>query len=167
MITTDGNDMNKVHPLLKPLLRTDTNEWTLSINPNDPKNAFSGKPVVLTSDDGVYWVLRDQFKYSRMENGVWWFYSVPEGFITNLASIPHALWSIIGPPSGQGTGSCYVIAAILHDKMCKLKEVSRFKADRIFLELLRYTGCHTTRSRLMYIAVTLFTIVSFKWLFRY
>jgi hypothetical protein len=52
--------------------------------------------------------------------------AVPRGFVTDLASIPRAFWTLI-PPSGP-----YAYAAILHDFIYWEQYISRTNADSIF-----------------------------------
>lgn len=79
--------------------------------------------------------------------------SVPAGFVTDFASIPRALWPVIGHPAGP-----YVQAAVLHD--CLYREpgmfVTRAKADAIFLEAMEVLGVSWWRRRAMWAAVRAF-----------
>ena len=51
---------------------------------------------------------------------------VPKGFVTDLASIPSAFWSML-PPTGQ-----YTYPAIVHDFLYWYQPVDREQADDIF-----------------------------------
>jgi hypothetical protein len=51
---------------------------------------------------------------------------VPKGFVTDLASIPRAFWSLLRP-DGE-----YVYAAIIHDYLYWTQKTSREDADLIF-----------------------------------
>ena len=79
---------------------------------------------------------------------------VPQGFITDLASVPRYLW-ITFPPFGK-----YTDASIVHDylysKDCEYKSVTREQADKIFLELMKQLGVPTWKRYAMYYAVRLF-----------
>lgn len=54
--------------------------------------------------------------------------SVPEGFVTDLASVPQWLWSSGTRPEGS-----YAYAAIIHDHLYWIQDRSREEADGIFL----------------------------------
>ncbi len=75
---------------------------------------------------------------------------VPAGFVTDLASVPRALWSIM-PPHGR-----YAKAAIIHDYLYASPIVSRKQADDIFLEAMEVLGVAKWRRLAMYYAVRLF-----------
>lgn len=72
---------------------------------------------------------------------------VPKGFITDWASVPRALWSVI-PPRGE-----YSKAVLVHDWMYVTAYRTRKIADRIFLEAMKVLGVKRWKRRLMYIGV--------------
>lgn len=74
---------------------------------------------------------------------------VPIGFITDLASIPRCLWSIL-PPHDY-----YAKAAILHDYLYKEAIGTKKEADRIFYEALLVTGMKKWLAKLFYLGVKL------------
>lgn len=57
--------------------------------------------------------------------------TVPEGFRTDLASVPRLLHPLF-PPDGE-----YAEAAVIHDYLCQ--HSIRRRADAVFLEVLRAT----------------------------
>lgn len=60
------------------------------------------------------------------------FYVIPEGFETDLASIPRPLWSFISPRY-----SAFIAPAILHDYLYRCANVpSRRYADKVFYSAL-------------------------------
>lgn len=77
---------------------------------------------------------------------------VPEGFETDLASIPKWVPRRIADPAGKSRAP-----AIVHDWLCRKKIGPRSRADKIFLEAMEVTGVPWWRRRLMYRAVTLLT----------
>lgn len=67
-------------------------------------------------------------------------FTVPVGFVTDLASVPRAFWWLF-PPHGD-----YTKAAVLHDYLYSSNVVSRLWADEIFNEAMRVLGVnHATR----------------------
>jgi hypothetical protein len=75
---------------------------------------------------------------------------VPAGFVTDLASVPRVLWSIL-PPHGR-----YAKAAIVHDYLYAQAIGTKAEADSIFNEAMAVLGVPKWRRRAMYAAVRLF-----------
>lgn len=75
---------------------------------------------------------------------------VPEGFITDFASIPRPLWAIL-PRDGS-----YQPAAILHDWLYSQPDFPRWIADRIFLEAMKACGTWRAVRFTIFAAVRLF-----------
>ena len=73
--------------------------------------------------------------------------TVPAGFITDFASVPRALWSII-PPHGK-----YSPAAVLHDYLYFTAMFPRAYADDIFLDAMRDLGVAMWKRWAMYAGV--------------
>ena len=78
---------------------------------------------------------------------------VPEGFITDFASVPRLLWWLF-PPSGA-----YNRATVVHDYLCTQDTCSRFMADAVFREAMRELGVPRWRRVAMYYAVRAYSIV--------
>lgn len=77
--------------------------------------------------------------------------NVPQGFVTDFASIPKALQMII-PPFGR-----HAPAAVLHDYLYALgQKKARPLADKLFLNAMREAGVPAFRRSLMYRMVRLF-----------
>lgn len=76
-------------------------------------------------------------------------WTVPAGFITDGASIPAILWSLIGSPF---TGD-YRLPAIFHDCAYCTAGVRRGEADRMFYDAMREAGVSGLKAALMYAAV--------------
>ncbi len=72
---------------------------------------------------------------------------VPKGFVTDLASIPQALWSIF-PPHGR-----WAKAAILHDWLYVEATGTKAEADQIFNEAMGVLGVPPRTRWLMHQAV--------------
>jgi hypothetical protein len=72
---------------------------------------------------------------------------VPQGFVTDFASVPRIFWRII-PPWGE-----YSPAAVVHDWLYTKAECTRKEADDIFLELMARLGVPLVVRTAMYWAV--------------
>lgn len=72
---------------------------------------------------------------------------VPPGFITDLASIPHALQGVV-PVNGK-----HRPAAILHDYLYVIQDRSRSEVDSLFLEAMESCEVRFTQRWAMYLAV--------------
>lgn len=99
--------------------------------------------------------LTKRFRY-RSSKGV---IEVPEGFITDGASIPKAFWNILSP---FGT---YFAAAIIHDFLYSLESTYNFtrkEIDLIFKEAMYNDGVDWLTREIVYRAVQMFGGFSFK-----
>lgn len=76
--------------------------------------------------------------------------TVPEGFETNLASIPRIFWNIL-PPTGK-----YAKAAILHDWLYTGGKKPREVCDGILLDGMKSLDVEKWKCTLMYYSVRLF-----------
>jgi hypothetical protein len=77
---------------------------------------------------------------------------IPAGFITDFASIPDALVSVFGRPSGE-----IAQPAVLHDYLYSRRDIySRKYADAMFLEALADKDVAWLKRHAMYIAVRVF-----------
>lgn len=107
-------------------------------------------PADLRLLDGEKWELLTQFEYhvgSYPSDDV---IRVPAGFVTDLASVPRAFWSIL-PPHGE-----YAKAAIIHDYLYTIGLRSKKYADDVFMEAMTVLGVAWWRRKVMYLAVRLF-----------
>jgi hypothetical protein len=73
--------------------------------------------------------------------------AIPAGFITDLASIPRALHSLI-PQHGD-----HSLAAIVHDYLYATQGTTRKAADEIFLNALEDSGVSWIKRNLLYAGV--------------
>ena len=64
--------------------------------------------------DGTHWRILDGFRYylTEDEGPAGEFVDVPDGFVTNFASIPRPLWALFPP-----TGRTYAQISCVHDKL--------------------------------------------------
>ena len=107
------------------------------------------RPLVLREDTikpGQRWILHEPRAYE----GLWDHFFVPDGFITDMASVPRLFWILI-PPTGR-----YSKATVIHDWLYTSHQVSRKDADGIFRRILRESGVAKWRRFTMYWAVRLF-----------
>lgn len=80
------------------------------------------------------YILTKDFKWVDPIHGM---VIVPRGFITDGASIPKDVWSLIG----LNPFSCEVIkAAVIHDWLYCTRPLKRSLCDKIFRRILRYEG---------------------------
>ena len=91
-----------------------------------------------------------------------WVY-VPAGYLTDGASVPRALWSLI-PPWGR-----YGQAAVVHDIVCEYLSitvdgepvrVTREQCDQILLEAMTVLGVPAFQRQAIYQAVSLYRRVA-------
>jgi hypothetical protein len=75
--------------------------------------------------------------------------TVPQGFETDLASIPRALWRLL-PPVGKYDG-----AAVLHDWLYRAGGVTRAQADAVLHEAMGVLQVGRVARALIYRAVRL------------
>lgn len=107
-------------------------------------------PADLRIFDAYRFVLISEFEYHVGQYPSEEVICVPTGFVTDLASVPRILWSIL-PPLGE-----YSKAAIIHDYMYHKKSYSRKRADEIFREAMAVLGVAKWRRTVMYLAVRMF-----------
>ena len=96
--------------------------------PNPDKNKFFGEAGFIFVDDGRVQVA-SEFGYRDSHGYIW---KVPAGFISDGASIPRSMWSVVGSPfSGK-----YRLAAILHDYFSSEQTKSSDDVNRMFYEAM-------------------------------
>lgn len=112
---------------------------------------FSGEP--LTRWDGTRNMILEKDFYFIDSKGEQW--NAKKGSCLNGATIPKALWSVIGAPY---VGK-YRRASVVHDvavgELCNpdVSYAERKKADRMFYEACRFDGCNKRFAALLYIGV--------------
>jgi hypothetical protein len=114
---------------------------------------FSGEPrtLWLTADGKPdrQMQLLDDFWFIDPRNRKW---RTPAEYVVDGASIPRALWTVVGSPY---TGD-YRRASIVHDKACDdaaHDAGARRAADRMFYHACRAGGCSVKEAILLYIGV--------------
>ena len=99
------------------------------------------------------WRLLAPLDYVTTINGAFRQITVPEGFVTDLASIPRPLQAIIPKVAKHRR------AAVLHDYLYAIRgnlpdvNLSRAQCDGLFLEAMESTGVRFTRRWAMYLGV--------------
>ena len=76
---------------------------------------------------------------------------VPSGLISDGASIPKFLWTVIGHPMDK-----YAQAAFLHDWICRERLYSRKRCDQIFLEAMGVLKVSKIKRTIMYWGLRIF-----------
>lgn len=76
---------------------------------------------------------------------------VPEGFVTDLASIPQIFQALL-PQNDR-----HRLAAVVHDYLCRLEGFDRRMADRVFLEAMKVLEVQVWKRWSMFLAVALMT----------
>ena len=123
-------------------------------------NMFSGEPTLVWVTDSQlpdrHMVLISEFWYEDPQKKRW---VAPANMKTNGASIPRALWTLIGSPF---TGD-YRRAALVHDQACvdaRSGKGSRRAADRMFYHACRDGGCPVRDAIILYVGVRIGSIKS-------
>lgn len=84
--------------------------------------------------DGTNWRVQEDFYYDT-EVGKLGRITVPKGFITDFASIPRFLWSVLPPAGGYGK------AAVVHDYLYRTPGAwTRGEADAVLKEAMEVSG---------------------------
>jgi hypothetical protein len=97
------------------------------------RTAFLEPLVATPLDNGVDWLVDVAFSFESAVLGR--IIVVPAGFITDFASIPKALWGIVGGPTGT-----YTKPACLHDFLYRTPGVcTRLQADQVLREAMEVT----------------------------
>ena len=107
-------------------------------------------PLIVKKLKNMIWVVEREFYYFVGSEDSKESIRVPNGFITDFASVPRPFW-IIFPPDGQ-----YTQAAVLHDYLYYFHLYDRKKSDYIFLEAMKVLEVSWWKRRVMYRAVRMF-----------
>jgi hypothetical protein len=90
--------------------------------------------------------LLEDYTYIGADGRRW---TVPKGTVVNGASIPKAVWSLIGGPwSGE-----YRNASVIHDYMCEALIESSDFTHRLFYEAMTSSNVGEKLAKMMYFAV--------------
>lgn len=76
----------------------------------------------------------------RDSDGKHW--RVPAGYVTDGASIPRLLWSVVGSPYDAD----HLRAAIVHDYFCDIHRRTWRETHRVFYEALLTNGVPSTKA---------------------
>lgn len=129
-------------------------------------STFTQPLIVEPLADGTHWRLVTFFEYHVGRYPSEEIIRVPSGYVTDFATIPKVLWSIIGGPTGK-----YTAAAVIHDYLCSCKgrlpwarvgEITTYRvytkeqADAIFREAMGVLGVGSFQARLMWASVRVF-----------
>lgn len=102
-------------------------------------------PTVKPFADNQDWLLVENLVYSMGQSGI--SITIPRGFVTDFASIPRPLWSLLSP-HGR-----YSKAAIVHDYLYWVQSCTRLQADNILLIAMKESGVSTAQQREIYAGV--------------
>lgn len=108
-------------------------------------------PLVITPDEEGRYRTERPFSFDLGVKGSRLTITVPEGFETDLASVPRWLWWLIAPHDPQ-----YAAAAVLHDYLCDWAGFDLMTAHAIFLDALLILGVDRWKATAMYLAVVIF-----------
>lgn len=114
-------------------------------------SAFTGE-LTITEVTWRVWRLEQDLVFEVGHEGSGRRIVVPKGFMTDGASVPQALWSLL-PTWGR-----YSRAAVIHDYLCFLitkgqphpEAPTRQEADDIFREAMRVVGTGTITRFILY-----------------
>ena len=122
------------------------------------REGFSGEPLTRWKGSRNM-ILEEDFYYIDPEGRKW---DAPKGSHLNGATIPMALWNIIGSPyAGK-----YRRASVVHDvgvgelSNPNVSAKQRKEADRMFYHACRYDGCSKHFASMMYTGVRFGTFAS-------
>lgn len=113
-------------------------------------STFTTPLQVTPLTDGHSWALTSPFQYHVGKFPSEFVIDIPQGFVTDFASVPRLLWALI-PPTGK-----YGKAAVIHDFMYTYAIGSKALADYVFLEAMTVLQVGKVKRELMYQAVRLF-----------
>lgn len=120
------------------------------------RSSFTTPLIVSPLPDGRKWRLFRQFTYHIGSRYSQRKITVPEGFVTDFASVPFFAWCLI-PKWGK-----YGKAAVVHDYLYQYGALSRKQADEVFREAMGILGVVPWRRFLMYWAVRLFGWAAYR-----
>src|ERR1044071_6010135 len=107
---------------------------------------YSGDPILKWNSDGRTMTVMSEFSYTDPHGAIW---DAPAGSVTDGASIPRYLWSLIGGPF-EGR---YRNASILHDVAYEKHNRPWQDCDRMFYNAIRCSGVSAVEAKTMYYAL--------------
>lgn len=108
--------------------------------------SFVGEVIARWLDEDRTMELIEDFAYEDEDGHRW---EAPKGSVVDGASIPSALWSVVGAPF---TGS-YRKASVVHDVACQVKNNTWQDVHDMFYVACRCGGVGRIKSKVMYWAV--------------
>ncbi|HKS31158.1 MAG TPA: DUF1353 domain-containing protein [Chthoniobacterales bacterium] len=111
-----------------------------------PWGYYSGQVEARWENDGRNMTLLSELRYTDPDGVVW---IAPAGSVVDGASIPRALWSLMGGPF-EGK---YRNASVLHDVAYDQKMRPWKQCDRMFYNGMRCSGVSATEAKTMYYAL--------------
>lgn len=116
------------------------------------RSFVGGPPLLVPFADQDYWALRKPIGWipDATDGPDVIRVDVPEGFVTDLASIPRYLWPIMAKTGRYGN------AAIYHDWLYTEQPCDRATADRVFDRALVEMGVDDSTRKIMWAAVRVF-----------
>ena len=103
---------------------------------------YIGKFVAEFGDDGRKVTLMEPYSYVDPAGEEW---NVPDGYKTDGASVPSALWALYPPFTGN-----YRSAAVIHDYYCDTKERSWQDTHKVFYFAMRAAHVDERTAKIMY-----------------
>ena len=111
-----------------------------------PWGYYSGQVEARWENDGRHMTLLSELHYTDPDGVVW---IAPTGAVVDGASIPRALWSLMGGPfDGK-----YRNASVLHDVAYDQQMRPWKQCDRMFYNAMRCSGVGATEAKTMYYAL--------------
>lgn len=110
-------------------------------------SSFTSELKLEPLPDGRKWKLVEEFVYYLGTEDSGMFIKVPEGFVTDFASVPRIFWIFL-PPWGR-----YGKAAVLHDYMYQNTLFIRLLCDSIFYEAMVVLKVPRWQRWLLYLGV--------------
>jgi hypothetical protein len=105
--------------------------------------SFEGTLKLQPTGDGVHMKVLERYSYTDAESHT---LAADPGFSTDGASIPRALWTVVGSPF---TGK-YIGAAVIHDVGCDTHKYSWQITHRMFYDAMRSLGVSQNYALLLY-----------------
>ena len=107
---------------------------------------YSGDPILKWNPDGRTMTVMTELSYTDPQGIIW---DAPVGSVTDGASLPRYLWSIMGGPF-EGK---YRNASVLHDVAYEKHNRPWWDCDRMFYNAMRCSGVSVGEAKTMYYAL--------------
>lgn len=119
---------------------------TAAARPGHRWGYYSGQVEARWENDGRTMTLLSELRYTDPSGVVW---TAPAGSVVDGASIPRALWSLMGGPF-EGK---YRNASVLHDVVYDEHTRPWQQCDRMFYNAMRCSGVGAVEAKTMYYAL--------------